>query len=479
MRHSGAPSPSSRSDRPRRPRRWILPRLTLRFRVSLLFGLGALMVTVALSLITHELTRDNLLSRREEISLARVFFNAIQVSRLSGEETTEERLRELVQDLYTPLGARPVIRFGEQWISANPVEFSEPQIRQSLKDSVAAGVAAQMRYAVNETPFMVIGLPYPQINAAYYEAVPLTDIDDTLSALRITLLTSSAITVLLAIGIGIWAAQRTVRPLADIGEAAEAIAAGDLSTRLEGIDPDLERLSRSFNQMASALEERIERDARFASNVSHELRSPLMALTASMEVLNHRKSELPERSQTALNLIASDLEHFKQLVTDLLEISRYDVGVAALELEEFNIAEFLQQALRAGGYDVKVAISKDVSEVMLRADRRRLAQVIANLLENAEQYGGGAVEVRVERAGPMLEIHVIDEGPGVAKADQKVIFDRFFRGKDHSGVAGTGLGLALVTEHVKLHGGSVRVQGRPGGGRGACFVVSLPTPVES
>ena len=85
------------------------PRFSLRFRVSLAFGLGALLVTAALSLITYELTRANLLDRREETSLARAFFNATQVSRLSSEETTEERLRELAQDLYTPLGSRPVI----------------------------------------------------------------------------------------------------------------------------------------------------------------------------------------------------------------------------------------------------------------------------------------------------------------------------------------------------------------------------------
>ncbi len=458
------------------------PRFSLRFRVSLAFGLGALLVTAALSLITYELTRANLLDRREETSLARAFFNATQVSRLSSEETTEERLRELAQDLYTPLGSRPVIRLGDLWISANPVEFSEPQINQSLKNVVANGNAARMRYVVDQTPFAVIGLPFPQLDAAYFEAVPLTDISDTLGTLRIIMLTSSAITVLLGIGIGIWAAQRTVRPLSDIGEAAEAIAAGDLSTRLENIDPDLERLSRSFNQMASALEERIERDARFTSNVSHELRSPLMALTASLEVLNHRKEELPERSRTALSLITSDIEHFRRLVADLLEISRYDAGVVALELEEFKVVEFLRQTLRAGGYEPILTWNEDVGEVVLRADRRRLGQVMTNLLDNASHHGDGVTEVRLERSGSMLDILILDEGPGVSEEDRKIIFDRFSRGRDRPGGGrslGTGLGLALVNEHVRLHGGAIRISDRPDGKRGACFVVSLPLSPSS
>lgn len=452
-------------------------RVSLRLRVSLAFGLGALVLAAGLSLITYELTRDNLLTRREESSLARVLFNATQVNRLIGADTTEDELRELLQNLYTPLGARPVIRFGDLWLSANPVEFSEPQINPRLKQTVAGGRAAQMRYIVGDTPFAVIGIPYFDIDATYYEAVPLDDIADTLSSLLIALLTGSAITVLVGIGIGIWAAQRAVQPLTDIGEAAEAIAAGDLNTRLEGADPDLERLSRSFNQMASALQGRIERDARFASNVSHELRSPLMTLTASLEVLRKRQGDMPARSQTALSLLSADLEHFKQLVADLLEISRYDVGAAALELEDFEIVEFVQQTVRVAGHGSQVTHTPSVEGLVVQADRRRLAQVMANLLENARNHAAGATEVQVDRRESTVEIRVIDAGPGVSPADRDVIFDRFSRGHQQGPggrFSGTGLGLALVAEHVRLHGGAVHVTDRADGRSGACFVVTLP-----
>jgi signal transduction histidine kinase len=455
----------------------VAARVSLRLRVSVAFGLGALVLAAGLSLITYELTRDNLLARREESSLARVVFNATQVNRLIDAETTEEQLRELIQNLYTPLGARPVIRFGDLWLSANPVEFSEPQINPRLKQTVAGGRAAQMRYVVGDAPIAVIGIPYFDIDAAYYEAVPLDDIADTLSSLLIALLTGSAITVLVGIGIGIWAAQRAVRPLTDIGEAAEAIAAGDLNTRLEGADPDLERLSRSFNQMASALQDRIERDARFASNVSHELRSPLMTLTASLEVLRKRQTELPARSQTALNLLSADLEHFKQLVADLLEISRYDVGAAALELEHFEIVEFVQQAVRVAGQESRVSHAPSAERLVVQADRRRLAQVMTNLLENARNHASGATEIQVDHDDSTVAIRVIDEGPGVAPADRDVIFDRFSRGRrSGSGgrFTGTGLGLALVAEHVRLHGGTIQATDRADGHSGACFVVTLP-----
>ena len=134
---------------------------------------------------------------------------------------------------------------------------------------------------------------------------------------------ASLVTTLAGAALGYWISRRTLRPLSNVGVAAEAIAGGRLDTRLEGgDDPDLEALVTSFNHMAQALEERIERDGRFASDVSHELRSPLMTLAASIEVLATRREEMPDESaQAAVDLMAADIARFQQLVDDLLEIS--------------------------------------------------------------------------------------------------------------------------------------------------------------
>jgi signal transduction histidine kinase len=265
-----------------------------------------------------------------------------------------------------------------------------------------------------------------------------------------------------------------------VSQAAEAIAGGRLDTRLEAKDdPDLGVLAASFNEMAQALQDRIERDARFASDVSHELRSPLMTLAASVDVLEARRDELGERSQAALDLLGVEVDRFRQLVEDLLEISRYDAGAVRLELDDIRLAEFVMQAVRvsANGDSVPVDLDSELAGVVVQADKRRLGRVVANLLDNARKYGEGATSVVLQRVEDGVQIAVEDEGPGVAEEERDVIFERFARGggsgRRGSG-EGVGLGLALVAEHVRLHGGKVWVEDRADGRPGARFVVELP-----
>jgi signal transduction histidine kinase len=264
-----------------------------------------------------------------------------------------------------------------------------------------------------------------------------------------------------------------------VSVAAEAIASGALDTRLETVDDvDLTTLVNSFNDMARGLQERIERDARFASDVSHELRSPLMTLSASIEVLEKRRDEMPDRAQAALDLLVADVARFHQLVEDLLEISRFDAGVVRLELDEVRLAELVMQAVAAStDHDVPVELDAELAGVVVEADKRRLVRVIANLIDNAHKYAGGATSVSLRKTDGRVEIAVEDAGPGVAPADREIIFDRFSRGggagRRGSG-EGVGLGLSLVAEHVRLHGGRVWVEDRLDGAPGARFVVELP-----
>ena len=138
------------------------------------------------------------------------------------------------------------------------------------------------------------------------------------------------------------------RRFSEISDAAGHVAAGDLTTRFESVgDPDLNQLIQSFNAMTSSLQERIERDSRFASDVSHELRSPLMTLTGSVAVIERRREDMPERAQLALDLLSTDIRRFKLLVEDLLEISRFDVGAVQLDIEEVMLGEFVRQAIGA------------------------------------------------------------------------------------------------------------------------------------
>jgi len=271
-----------------------------------------------------------------------------------------------------------------------------------------------------------------------------------------------------------------LRPLRRVREAAEAIAGGRLDTRLGAqADPDLDRLSDSFNEMAHALESRIQRDARFASDVSHELRSPLTTLMAGVGVLESRREELSPRSMIALDLLVADLDRFNRLVNDLLEISGFDAGVAALDLTEVDIARFLEITAEGAGA-VALLMPDGAHAVVVQADKRRLARIMSNLLDNAERYGGGATGITLEM-DDTLRIIVEDGGAGIPAGERSAVFERFFRGSAggrRTDDGGTGLGLSLVVEDLRLHDGRVWVEDRPDGRPGARFVLELPLPEE-
>jgi two-component system, OmpR family, sensor histidine kinase MtrB len=461
-----------------RPRRF-----GLRARITLAFALGSLLLSVTLSTSTWAFTRQAQLNQRESSTVERLFTNArpLRDTLLAGGETD---LAEYLRGLPTPAEQVLVVLAVPEPDRYATGDITIDDLPPALRDLVGAGEPASMRYRTgNDQPVLAVGVPLPAVSAQYYEVVALDDLERSFELLGLYLTAASLVTAMGGAALGWWASRRTLLPLADVGTAAEAIAGGRLDTRLESAnDPDLAVLVSSFNDMAAALQSRIERDARFASDVSHELRSPLMTLAASIEVLETRRDELPERSRAALDLLVHDVNRFQQLVADLLEISRFDSGAAHLDLEPVVLAEFLTQAIRAAPLmasagEVPVLAEGSAADLVVEVDKRRMARVVANLLDNAEKYADGATTVVLTQHGDRAEFAVQDAGEGVAPEDRQRIFDRFSRGSTagaRGSDSGTGLGLALVSEHVRLHGGSVRVENRSDGVRGASFVVSLP-----
>jgi signal transduction histidine kinase len=405
-----------------------------------------------------------------------VFQNARTVQgRVANPDTDQQAL---LASLSTARGARPILYYDDKYVPLTP-EFGQDALPASLRDTVISGHAARMRFALRGEMQLAIGIPLPQAHAAYFEIVSLDDVQSTLEALGVSLVGASLVTTLAGAALGWWAARRALRPLTSVSSAAEALASGRLDTRLEpSIDPDLRPIAASFNDMAQALQDRIEQDGRFASDVSHELRSPLMTLAASIEVLGNQRDDLPERAQAALDLMVADVDRFQQLVEDLLEISRFDAGVARLELEEVHLAELVMQAVsHSSDVDVPVELDAALAGVVVHADKRRIVRVIANLLDNARKYGDGATSVGLRRVDDGIQIAVEDRGPGVPEEDRQLVFHRFSRGISagrRGSTDGMGLGLALVAEHVNLHGGKVWVEDRGDGEEGARFVVELP-----
>ena len=449
-------------------------RLGLRARITLAFAIGALLLSTLLSATTWALTRENLLRQRESAATVIVYQNATIVQR----RARDADLQELLSTLSSPLGGRPVLLTADGPVSLT-AEFGRDALPAELRTTVEAGTPARMRYELRGKMQLAVGIPIPSADVTYFEIVSLADLQDTLESLGVSLVGAALVTTLAGAALGWWASRRALRPLTGVSTAALALAAGRLDTRLQAsIDPDLRPITVSFNDMAQALQDRIERDARFASDVSHELRSPLMTLAASVEVMNNQRDELPDRARSALDLMVADIDRFRQLVEDLLEISRFDAGVVRLELEEVHLAELVMQAVsHSTDTDVPVELDADLAGVVVNADKRRIVRVITNLVDNAARYGGGASAVSLRRLGDEVQIAVEDHGEGVPAEDREAIFDRFNRGSaaGRRGASdGVGLGLALVAEHVNLHGGKVWVEDRLDGEPGARFVIQLP-----
>ncbi|MBI2703732.1 MAG: HAMP domain-containing protein [Actinobacteria bacterium] len=479
-------------------------RLGLRARLTLIFALGAALLSAILSVTTWELTRENLLLQRLDAARQSAIANATFVSKelKLPRAADASNFEKLLTSLPTPEGAQPVISYNQDVggkpaaYAKDPLQFGLNDLPEKLRVTVTSGQAATMRYYARKdnNPYLAVGIPIASSNASYYEAVPLQDVENALDGLGISLLGAAALTTLAGGLFGFWISRRALAPLTEVGTAAGAIAGGRLDTRLEvSGDPDLDTLTVSFNEMAAALESRLDRDARFASEVSHELRSPLMTLAASIEVLENSRDEMPERARTALDLMRADVERFQQLVEDLLEISRFDVGAITLHLDEVLVVDFVIQAVGAAGAGgIKVIYDEDVGEAVVRLDKRRFVRVIANLLDNAAKYAGGATSIQIQLASrnageggqshEVVRIAVEDSGHGVPADERTMIFDRFSRGGEggnRGADSGVGLGLALVDEHVRLHGGTVWVEDRLDGKAGARFVIELPAVPES
>jgi signal transduction histidine kinase len=466
------------------------PRLGLRARITLAFTVSAALLSTLLASSTFAVTRENLINQRESTVTGQVYENGklmrqnipppVQIDR----QAVTERLNSLI----TPIASRPAILLDDgsgdsSWFAVDS-RLTETAVPQKLRDMVADGEPASMRFELDNEPQLAVGMPLTSDDgstASYFEVVSLEEFAGTLESLATALFGGSLVTTLAGAVLGWWTSRRTLRPLANVSVAAEAIAGGRFDTRLESVgDPDLSTLVSSFNHMAEALEERIDRDGRFASDVSHELRSPLMTLSASLDVLASRREDMPDdASQAAVDLMVADVGRFRQLVEDLLEISRFDAGVARLSLDEVVLGELVRQsvAMSHEAETVEVIVPTDMEDLVVRVDKRRMVRVIANLLENARKYGGGATSVTVRPTGDTVQIGVEDAGPGVPPEERHVVFERFSRGLGagrRTGADGVGLGLSLVSEHIALHNGEVWVEDRLDGTPGARFVIELP-----
>jgi signal transduction histidine kinase len=452
--------------------------LRLRTRVTLFFAFIALLAGVVLIGVTYGLARNNLVADDETAARQQAFVNA---------DLVRERLTVdpdgigvfFDDELRTDPDGFAVLNSADPAAPRAITDLRHPitDFPASLVDAVRQGQSATQNATIDGASFITVGVHIAEYDIGYYEAFPLADTETTLTAILTALLLGALGTLVLAGLFGLATSRRLLRPLSQVADAAEEIASGGLDARLEPeSDPDLDRLAGSFNEMADAVQARIEREARFASDVSHELRSPITALAAAVEVLDARRADIPERTQQALDVVVDQVRRFDSMVIDLLELARLDAGATDLNVEDLRLTDLTRRvAARFGEPDIPIVVSRGTPEAVA-LDKVRFERIVGNLIDNARNHGGGALRIEISPAPQRrFRLAVEDGGPGVAQGERDRIFERFARGSAARHRIGTGLGLALVAEHAAAMGGTAWVEDRVGGG--ARFVVELPVTV--
>ena len=311
----------------------------------------------------------------------------------------------------------------------------------------------------------------------------------TLEVLRYAVATTGVILVILLTFIAALVSRQVVTPVRAARRTAESIASGNLHERMtvRGHD-DLARLATSMNYMASELEKQINTledlsavQQRFVSDVSHELRTPLTTVRMAAEVLHDAREDFDPVSARSAELMQAELDRFEALLTDLLEISRFDAGAAVLSPDVVDLREIVDRVLEshgrlaeAYGTEISVHVEGD-GDARAEVDARRIERIVRNLLVNAIEHSEGKpIEILIAGDAAAVAIAVRDHGVGFEASQARQVFHRFWRADPARAraVGGTGLGLAISMEDANLHGGWLTAWGRPG--LGAQFRLTLP-----
>ncbi len=344
-------------------------------------------------------------------------------------------------------------------------------------------------------PGVVVGGEIPTADAGTFDVFYLYSMADQVRVLglleRSIALAGTFLVVLLA-AVAATVTREVVRPVRAAAAVAESYASGNLTQRMHvrGVD-DLARLAGTFNQMATALEEQFLRledlsrvQRRFVSDVSHELRTPLTTVRMAADVLFEDRDGLPSVMARSTELLQDQLDRFESLLVDLLEISRFDAGAAALAAASTDLRVLVAAAVDAAQplaavHACLLVVHEPGRPVTAEVDPRRIARILRNLLANAIDHSEG-LPVEITVAGDELTAAVVvrDHGVGLSEAETERVFDRFWRADPARArtTGGTGLGLSISAEDAALHGGLLQAWGVPGAG--ASFRLLLPARVD-
>lgn len=498
--------------------------LTLRV-VSTTLLLSLVFVGLAGALMLSRIT-SGLLDAKERSSLgeATAGLNEAVQALGAGDLTTtpESRVDPVVRNLgeragnpglyYVVLLATPPMP-GDA-IQRTPYLVAQSSVPAALRTAVQhGGTQAWTYHEISYTdgstvPGLIVG---SRLNVAtlgpyeLYYLFPLTNEQDTLDLVRRTVLGVGALLVLMLGLIAYVVTRQVVSPVRIAAQTAARLSAGHLTERMKvkGED-DLAKLATSFNDMAASMQEQIGRleslsrvQQRFVSDVSHELRTPLTTIRMAADVLFEARQEFNGATGRSAELLQTQLDRFEALLSDLLEISRFDAGAAVLDVEAIDLRDLARTAVEsamplAERRTCQLDLLVTARPVMVEADPRRIDRVLRNLIVNAIEHGEGAkviVTVALDDAAGSAAIGVRDHGGGLRPGESSLVFNRFWRADPARArsTGGTGLGLSIAYEDARLHGGWLQAWGAPGAGthmrltlpctQGVPFLTS-PIPLE-
>src|SRR4051794_32603641 len=491
-------------------------RVTRSWRSSLQVRIGAITMAVAgtvviiVSIVLFSQIRDQLLSVKKQAAIAQaesgVTYAQTQVTGIATGDAASVRatLDRTVQQLKSRAGAAGdfdvvmVYRTGDTERTGPSRRFVWPAVPEDLRSEVESG-GQFYRYALvpdeagKSQPTLLIGLAVPgdagsTERITLYYAFPLDQEAESLSLIRSTVIYSGTALTLIVVGIGVLVTRLVVDPVRRAAGTAQRLAEGQLEERMlvRGED-DLARLATSFNAMADSLQRQITQlealsqlQQRFTSDVSHELRTPLTTVQMAADVLFDSRGEFTPYVSRSAELLHAELDRFEGLLSDLLEISRYDAGAAVLEAEPTGLRVLIDRVVGAMTplaemHTTQLVVHAPAGEIIADVDARRVERILRNLIGNAIEHGAGRpVEITLASNPTAAAMTVRDFGVGLSAAEAQHVFDRFWRADPSRvrTVGGSGLGLSISLEDARLHGGWLQVWGQPGAG--AQFRLTLP-----
>lgn len=489
---------------------------SLQARTVALVALVALAVAVVFSVVSTMSVRSSLLNQVTSQSRSDFSNQVVQAQNSldSADVAANVQYQQLVNDLASSVqndgssNLEGVYIWG-RGTSANTIipVSTEPTYAALISDDMRSAVASGGGSSVFYQPVQLSHDNGPAVPGAvlgtvlrfgavgdleFFSLYSYANQQRSLSQIQVSLL---IVCVLLSMmtGLLVWLVMRgIVTPVQRVATAAETLASGDLDARVTVDRSDeVGTLQRSFNEMADSLNQKIDElemagasQRRFVSDVSHELRTPVTTMRMASDLLESRKDGFDTSTKRTVELLSGQIGRFQDMLADLLEISRYDAGYAALDLMETDVREPVRDAVEqvlgvAQARQVTLDVALPPEPVLAGIDSRRITRIVRNLLVNAVDFAKDRpIEVRLAANRKAVVISVRDYGVGMSDEQVGHVFDRFWRGDPSRSrtTGGSGLGLSIAMADVRLHHGSLRVRSHLG--EGTWFLVALPKYAE-